>query len=98
MIDIVRELQDYGISPLITDPLVDSGQAYHEYGIELSELSSMKDLNIVVVAVPHQQFLQMGISDFDQMYHRDQPKIMFDIKGAYFKSQYESQGYTYWSL
>lgn len=98
VIDIVRELQDYGISPLIADPLVDPGQAYHEYGIELSELSSMKDLNVVVVAVPHQPFLQMGISDFNQMYHHDQPKIMFDIKGAYFKSQYESQGYTYWSL
>ncbi|SDF78587.1 UDP-N-acetyl-D-galactosamine dehydrogenase [Fontibacillus panacisegetis] len=98
VIDIVRELQDYGISPLIADPLVDSEQAHHEYEIELTEMSSLKDLNVVVVAVAHQQFLQMGISDFDGMFHREQSKILFDIKGAFSKSQYESQGYTYWSL
>ncbi|MNM90323.1 UDP-N-acetyl-D-glucosamine 6-dehydrogenase [compost metagenome] len=98
VIDIVRELQDYGISPLIADPLVDSAQAYHEYGIELSELSDMRNLNVVVVAVAHEQFVSMTVSDFDGMYQSNQSKMMFDIKGAYPKSQYESQGYTYWSL
>lgn len=98
VIDIVRELQDYGITPLVADPLVDSQQAYHEYGIELSDISAMKDLNVIVVAVSHEQFQQMDITDFDGMYNSNQHKIMFDIKGAYSKSQYESQGYTYWSL
>lgn len=98
VIDIVRELQDYGITPLVADPLVDSEQAYHEYGIELSDISSMIDLNLIVVAVAHEAFKQMDISDFDRMYNGHQDKIMFDIKGIYSKSQYESQGYTYWSL
>lgn len=98
VVDIVRELQDYGITPLLTDPLVDSDQVYHEYGIALSDMSSMIDLNVIVVAVSHEQFLQMDINDFDRMYNPNQPKIMVDVKGAYLQTQYETKGYIYWSL
>ncbi|MOA17308.1 UDP-N-acetyl-D-mannosamine dehydrogenase [compost metagenome] len=99
VIDIIRELQDYGISPLVVDPGVDAEEAYKEYGIELSELSSLKDLNVAVVAVAHREFTEMSISDFDRMYSRDNHmKIMVDIKGIYSKSTYEANGYYYWSL
>lgn len=98
VIDIVRELQDYGITPLVADPLVDSEQAYHEYGITLSDMSDMTDLNVIVVAVSHEPFLTMDIDDFDKMYNPNQTKIMVDVKSTYLKTQYETKGYIYWSL
>ncbi|MBP1991826.1 nucleotide sugar dehydrogenase [Paenibacillus eucommiae] len=99
--DIIYELRDYGITTLVADPVVNAEQVYEEYGIELSELSSLKDLSVVVVAVPHSRFTEMGVEDFDKLYSRHSKnsiKIMIDIKGIYSRSEFENNGYYYWSL
>ncbi|WP_239614047.1 nucleotide sugar dehydrogenase [Cohnella mopanensis] len=96
--DILQELNEYGIVPYVSDPLVDKHEVYREYGIEMTELSEMKDLNVVVVTVPHEPFAMMKIGDFDKLYGNAEMKIMIDIKGIYSKSLYESEGYHYWSL
>ncbi|WP_223068551.1 nucleotide sugar dehydrogenase [Paenibacillus caui] len=98
VIDIIRELQDYGIQPLVADPLVDPKEAYEEYGIELTEQSSLKELNIAIVAVAHRAFTEMSISDFNRLFCPEQPKLMVDVKGIYARSEYASSGYQYWSL
>lgn len=96
--DIIRELQDYGVTTLVADPLVDPSQAYEEYGIELSDMSSFKDLNVIIVAVPHTAIAEMGIDDFKEMYNGNEIKIMIDIKGIYSKLEYEQNGFYYWRL
>lgn len=96
--DIIHELHEYGMAPLIVDPLVDSRQALEEYRIELSPQEALKDLDVVVVAVPHASFAQMNVEDFAVMYGSDKTKIMIDVKGIYNKADFESKGYHYWSL
>ncbi|QMV44314.1 nucleotide sugar dehydrogenase [Cohnella cholangitidis] len=96
--DIIQELREYGVVPFVADPLVDKQEVYREYGIELTEMSEMTDLNVVVLAVPHQPFAKMEIGDFDKLYGNAELKIMVDIKGIYSKSLYENHGYHYWSL
>lgn len=98
VIDIIQELKEYGISLLVCDPLVDPSQAYEEYGIELCDLASLTDLNVAIVAVAHQEFKALGFSEFTSMYHQDQSKMLFDIKGIYERRDYEQHGYYYWSL
>ncbi|MEZ4288155.1 MAG: nucleotide sugar dehydrogenase [Polyangiales bacterium] len=56
--DIVQELREYGIDPMVHDPLASSEQAKHEYDIELCPLSELHDLSAVIVAVPHQAYAQ----------------------------------------
>jgi UDP-N-acetyl-D-galactosamine dehydrogenase len=51
--DIVEELRQYGIEPLVHDPLADPADALHEYGITLCGLNDLHDLDGVVLAVPH---------------------------------------------
>ncbi|RED61598.1 nucleotide sugar dehydrogenase [Cohnella lupini] len=96
--DIINELTEYGIVPLVADPLVDRHQVYEEYGIELTSMSDMNNLNVVVMAVPHSGFKEMNIHDFDALYETGQSKILVDIKGIYNKSEYLSNGYHYWRL
>jgi UDP-N-acetyl-D-galactosamine dehydrogenase len=96
--DIIHELHEYGMVPLIVDPLVDSRQAYEEYRIELSHQEALKDLDVIVVAVPHASFAQMSVEDFEVMYGTDKTKIMIDVKGIYDKADFENKGYHYWSL
>ncbi|KQL44321.1 UDP-N-acetyl-D-galactosamine dehydrogenase [Brevibacillus choshinensis] len=96
--DIIHELHEYGMVPLIVDPLVDSRQAFEEYQIELSSQEALKDLDVVVVAVPHASFAQMSVEDFEVMYGSEKTKIMIDVKGIYDKADFENKGYHYWSL
>ncbi|MGG6311309.1 nucleotide sugar dehydrogenase [Paenibacillus macerans] len=98
VIDIIRELEDYGIVPLVADPLVDPREAYEEYGIELSDISSMRDLNVVVLAVPHRRFAGLSLPEVEAMFRSDQTKLMIDVKGVFPKSSYEEHGFHYWSL
>ncbi|MFF2886382.1 nucleotide sugar dehydrogenase [Paenibacillus sp. NPDC057967] len=96
--DIVDELQQYGIYPIIVDPLVDSRLAYEQYGIELSDLSALHHLNAVLVATPHQMIADMDVADFDKLFGDSQKKLLCDVKGIYNRTKFELQGYRYWSL
>lgn len=55
--DIVNELREYGIEPMVHDPMASSEQALQEYGIELRPLDALTDLDGVILAVPHRQYL-----------------------------------------
>jgi UDP-N-acetyl-D-galactosamine dehydrogenase len=55
--DITTELREYGIEPLVHDPLASGEEALQEYGIELSPFDALTDLDGVILAVPHQQYI-----------------------------------------
>lgn len=56
--DIVFELRQFGISPIVHDALADADEAKHEYGIVLAGLKEARDLDALVLAVPHAAYLQ----------------------------------------
>ncbi|MFC4302715.1 nucleotide sugar dehydrogenase [Cohnella boryungensis] len=96
--DIIQELKDYGVTPIVADPLVDREQVHEEYGIELVDISDMKELSAVVVAVPHQQFAEMSKREYEEMFAAGRTKILIDIKGVYDRADFEDSGFYYWSL
>lgn len=100
VIDIVNELKEYGITPMIIDPQADVEEAKEEYGIEFSELSEAKDLDAVVLAVGHDEFKEMSYSEFDSMFKdsENKSKVIVDIKGILDKYHYRENGYQYWGL
>lgn len=51
--DIIAELEDFGVSALVFDPLADPAEVKAEYGIELVEKSELTELDMLIVAVPH---------------------------------------------
>jgi UDP-N-acetyl-D-galactosamine dehydrogenase len=55
--DIVRELGQFGIRPLVHDPLAEPGQAMDQYRISLSPLDDLRDLDGLILAVPHAHYL-----------------------------------------
>ena len=62
--DIINELAEFGIKALIHDPIANAQETHHEYGLELSAWSELKDLDALVVAVSHDQYVAMGDSIF----------------------------------
>ncbi|HEV2472832.1 MAG TPA: UDP-glucose/GDP-mannose dehydrogenase family protein, partial [Chthonomonadales bacterium] len=54
--DIVTELQQFGIQPMVHDPVADADEAEKEYGIRLADWSELGDLDGIVLAVAHRQY------------------------------------------
>ena len=97
IIDIVHELQEYGITPVISDPQADADEAERLYGIKFVELSKIKDMDAVVLAVAHEEFKSLSMNDIDSLY-REGKKVLVDLKGLLNRKEYEKAGYSYWRL
>jgi UDP-N-acetyl-D-galactosamine dehydrogenase len=100
VIDIVNELKEYGINPLIFDPEADREETKKEYGIVLDFFEDIKEMDAVVIAVGHDQFLKLSQEDFNNMFKAglNKSKVLFDIKGILNRKLYEAAGYIYWRL
>ncbi|MCR5011119.1 MAG: nucleotide sugar dehydrogenase [Lachnospiraceae bacterium] len=95
--DIVKELREYGIEPVIADPQADAAEAERLYGIKMSPLSDVKDMDAVILAVAHKEFADLSVADVDKYFKGDE-KLLLDIKGVFNKKEYEAAGYRYWRL
>ena len=95
--DIVKELREYGIEPVIADPQADVDEAERLYGIKMSSVSEVKDMDAVILAVAHKEFAGLSVADVDK-YFKDDKKLLLDIKGVFNKKEYEEAGYRYWRL
>ena len=99
VIDIYNELKEYGIQPMVVDPAADATEAKMLYGIAFDDMSDVKDMDAIIVAVAHNAFLKYEKTDFDNMYHeKNKKKILLDIKGLYDKKEYSSEDFCYWRL
>lgn len=95
--DIVKELREYGIDPVIADPTADAAEAKHLYGVEFTDISKIKDMDAVVLAVAHDAFSEFTMADMDKFYGKGQ-KVLVDVKGLFDRNAYEKAGYNYWRL
>ena len=97
VIDIVNELKEYGIMPIVADPEADADEAERLYGIEFVEMEEIHDMDAVILAVAHKKFTDLRIEEIDKLFGQGS-KVLIDIKGLLSRRVYESAGYSYWRL
>ena len=98
--DVIKELNEYGIEPIICDPVADKEDAEKFYNIKLHDISDLNDLDCLVIAVAHKEFMAISNSTIDKMF-KDIPntkKILVDVKGIKDRQEMISLGYKYWRL
>ncbi len=99
IIDIYRELGEYGITPVVIDESADSDEAKRLYGIELYKMDAIRDMDAVIVAVAHNEFLRLNKEDIDKFFNKSNKiKVLADIKGLFDKSLFKTEDYIYWRL
>ena len=95
--DIVKELREYGIEPVITDPTADSDEAERLYGVKFTDIKDVKNMDAVVLAVAHTEFTKFAMADMDKFFGNGK-KVLVDVKGILDRNEYEAAGYSYWRL
>ncbi|MCB0318323.1 MAG: nucleotide sugar dehydrogenase [Bdellovibrionales bacterium] len=93
--DIIKELREFGIDPLVHDPSACKDEVNHEYGIKLADLDSFNQLDCLILAVAHQEYQDMGIERFMEMLNPG--SVFVDVKSI-FKVQDMEKDIIYWSL
>ena len=98
--DILDELAEYGIEPIVCDPVADAADAKAFYGVDLVPMEQMRGLDCLIVAVAHDEFAELSDEDLGAMM-KDGPndaKVVVDVKGARDRAALEAAGYRYWRL
>ncbi|WP_456381001.1 nucleotide sugar dehydrogenase [Thiolapillus sp.] len=67
VVDIIDELEEYGIEPIVFDPVADRSQAEAYMNRQMTDLKDFTGLGALIIAVPHQQFRDMDASEFTNM-------------------------------
>lgn len=96
VIDIIRELQEYGIEIQVCDPLADRAEAFLEYGVNLVPFADIKKSEAVVVAVAHQEYLQLSATTLREMMNSS--PLLVDVKGIYGRTAIKEAGIRLWRL
>ena len=81
VVDIVRELEDYGLTVQVHDPCADPEEASREYGVDIVSGDALHPADAVIVAVPHAAFTQRGWPGVTALL-RETRGIVIDVKGV----------------
>ena len=99
VIDIVKELREYGIEPVIVDETADAQEAERLYGVKLAGREAVKDLDALVIAVAHEEFSHLSKEEIAGFFNQaHEKKVLVDIKGILNRRDYMTEEYMYWRL
>lgn len=81
VIDVIRELQEYDIEVQVTDAEASAKDGLREYGVSLIEMDDLEKADAVVLAVPHQEYVEKGWSNVQSLL-KDGSGIVVDVKSV----------------
>ncbi len=97
VVDIIRELRDFGVDVDVHDPFADAQEAVKYYGVELNDIKDLKDADAVVLTVAHDFYKNLGLSGVTEICKKENP-LVIDVKGLFSSSEAKALNITYWRL
>lgn len=100
IIDVIKDLKEYGVETIVVDPWVKKEDAKREFDIDLISLEDVKDLDGIIMAVAHEEFVSLNLDELNSFYKEveDERKVLIDVKGIYNIDDLNSTDYTWWRL
>lgn len=114
VIDIIKELEEYGLDVKIYDPIADKKEVWSEYKIQLSDIKDINGQDGIIFAVAHDEFKNLNLQEIKRFYGQSQcllkevaatiennnleDKVLIDIKGIFDRKEVLEEGYLYWRL
>ena len=99
VIDIVKELREYGSEPVLVDQTADRAEAKRLYGVELQDMSAVKDVDALVIAVCHKEFEGLDQAAIESFFNpTNGKKVLVDVKGILNRKEWTRDDCLYWRL
>lgn len=101
VVDIIRELEEYGIKPTVVDPWASEWDAMDEYGVALTRFDDAPEADCIIVAVAHDEFKLLKLEQIKRLFKigiPDDEKVLIDVKGLYKVKELKSSGMKWWRL
>lgn len=95
--DIIQELREYGIEPVVADPVADAAEAKRLYEIDFCDWKKISGMDAVILAVAHEAFAELTMADVEKLFAAGK-RVLIDVKGLFNRGEYEKAGYCYWRL
>ena len=93
--DIIKELAQYGIAATVTDPWCNSDEAHEEYGVRLTPIDEMQNLDALIFAVNHEEYAKNVNGLFERVKDNG---VLIDVKSAVPRDYKAPRGIRFWSL
>jgi UDP-N-acetyl-D-galactosamine dehydrogenase len=97
VIDIITELKDYGVHVLVHDPMADPAEVNHYYGLTMTPVQDIQEVDAVIVAVAHQAYQHLGLAGMAGLCRSGRP-IVVDVKAIFDPEEARRLGIHYWRL
>jgi len=100
VMDIIHELAEFKVDPVVVDPWADEQDAEQEYNIKLTKIEDVKTADCVIIAVAHREFKQLGMAGIGKIFGNDvnSQKVIIDVKGMLNMEEVSKDGYRCWRL
>lgn len=92
--DLVKELQSWGVTVVVTDPWADAAEVQHEYGITLGQIGPDDQVDSLVVAVGHQEFRALTADQLRSHCSNAPQPVVGDLKSLYSRHDLAEAGFT----
>ena len=96
--NIIKRLNYYGINPIIVDPWANEKEAMKEYGVKLTMLKDVSNVDCLIVAVAHNEFKKMGLEGVLGLFGKKTNKVLIDVKGLYNIKDLRASNLIWWRL
>jgi UDP-N-acetyl-D-glucosamine/UDP-N-acetyl-D-galactosamine dehydrogenase len=98
VVDLVKELQGWGVNVVVTDPWANAAEVQHEYGISLGHIGLDDQVDSLVVAVGHQEFRALAADQLRSHCSNAHQPIIGDLKSLYDRHALAQSGFTVFRL
>lgn len=96
VIDIIHELESYGIEVQVHDPISDPVEAEHYYRVNLTEWNSLAKADALVFAVSHRFYRDLGINAIKEKISEN--GVIIDVKSIFNTNSFKDTGLSFWRL
>lgn len=98
VVEMMAELKGYGINVEVVDPVASKEDAMRTYSINLQNLHDVRDVDAIILAVSHKEFLSLSIEEIKKLYSKEyQNPVLLDLKGMLDKNE-AKKSFNYWRM
>lgn len=97
VVDLVRELETWGLQVVVSDAWADAAEVAHEYGLELGRIDEENPVDSLIVAVGHNEYRGLTPESLRRLCRTEKP-VLGDVKSLYDRHAVKTAGFTVFRL